>query len=89
MPTADADAELASELRDPNLLQNLDQATENGGSTTIATPVRSPNKPVVIKGSDSIPEIPQPTTPAPNPPIAPPTVPTIDANPTKTPASEP
>lgn len=89
MPQADADLELANELRDPDLLQQLDPTTGATGSSTPVTNtnVRPVNQPVVIKGSDAIPEIPQPTTPPPNPPIPAPKVPAIDANTTKNPGS--
>lgn len=66
-PTPEDDsADLANQLRDPDLLNRLDDPSQQG--TQKATP--KPNKPVVIKGSD-LPEPPKSGQPTPAPPLPP------------------
>lgn len=64
---ADDSVDLANQLRDPDLLNRLDDPSQQG--TQKATP--KPNKPVVIKGSDLPPEPPKSDRPTPAPPLPP------------------
>lgn len=88
LPQADADLELATELRDPNLLQQLEDPDSARTATTIKKNERTTNnRPIVIKGGESVPEIPQPKTAPPAPPIAAPSIPANDASTTKSPGA--
>lgn len=66
-PPADDSVDLANQLRDPDLLNRLDDPSQQG--TQQATP--KPNKPVVIKGSDLPPEPTNSNRPTPAPPLPP------------------
>ncbi|MBU6327941.1 MAG: hypothetical protein KGQ89_09945, partial [Verrucomicrobia bacterium] len=60
-------------LRDPNVLNKLD--SEHEETNTETNPPARTNKPVVIKGSDSAPEIPRSNSETPKPPLPKPQIP--------------
>ena len=64
---ADDSVDLANQLRDPDLLNRLDDPSQQG--TQKATP--KPNKPVVIKGTDLPPDPTNRNRPTPAPPLPP------------------
>ena len=72
-----SDQELANELREPDLLNQLDSSLLQNESNTVSNPIRPTNQPVVIKGSDKAPEMVEPKTPAPAPPVPSPKVPPV------------
>ena len=73
LPKTHGDGELANELRDPNVLNKLD--SEHEETNTETNPPARTNKPVVIKGSDSAPEIPRSNSETPKPPLPKPQIP--------------
>jgi hypothetical protein len=86
MPSADADFELANQLRDPDLLNQLD-APESASTETVTT-VKRPSGQVVIKPSDVRVEMPKSQGPTPEPPVQKPEIPgTSDATATPPPAN--
>lgn len=84
---ADADLELANQLRDPDLLNRLD-GPESAGTETV-TNVRKPAGQVVIKPT-TVPTVDMPKTqgPTPEPPVQKPEIPgTAEAATNKSPTS--
>ena len=75
LPQANSDQELANELREPDMLNQLDSSLLQNDRRTVSNPTRTNNHPVVIKGSDKAPEMVEPKTPAPAPPVPAPSVP--------------
>jgi|GEM_PF-2650614 len=73
LPKVQGDGELANELRDPNVLNKLD--SEHEETNTGTNPPARTNRPVVIKGSDSAPEIPRSNSETPKPPLPKPKIP--------------
>jgi hypothetical protein len=73
LPKVQGDGELANELRDPNVLNKLD--SEHEETNTGTNPPARTNRPVVIKGSDSAPEIPRSNSEPPKPPLPKPKIP--------------
>lgn len=83
---ADDEFDLASQLREPDLLNRIDTVDSN---STAATPQKNlGSKPIVIKG-DAAPILPTPPQRTPEPPIGKPELPAINgANTAKSPGSE-
>jgi|688.fasta_scaffold05031_19 hypothetical protein len=73
LPSSDADFELATQLRDPDLLNQLD-APESTSTETVTT-VKKPSGQVVIKPSDVRVEMPKIQGPIPEPPVQKPEIP--------------
>lgn len=70
---ADADFELANQLRDPDLLNQLD-SPESATTETVAA-VRKPSGQVVIKPNDVRVDMPKSQGPTPEPPVKKPEIP--------------
>ena len=75
MPSTDADYELANQLRDPDLLNQLD--APESASTETARTVKRPSALVVIKPSDERVEMPNSQGPTPEPPVKKPEIPGV------------
>ena len=73
MPSADADFELATQLRDPDLLNQLD-APESASTETVTT-VKRPSGQVVIKPNEVRVDMPKNQGPTPEPPVQKPEIP--------------
>ena len=83
---ADADFELANQLRDPDLLNQLD--SPESATTEPVTTVRKPSGQVVIKPNDVRVDMPKSQGPTPEPPVKKPEIPGIsDATATPPPAN--
>lgn len=84
--TAGDSQDLALQLRNPDLLNQLEGAEQQAAKKE---PNKVPgSKPIIIKGSDSPPAIPTDPKPTPSPPISKPEVPSAnDANATKNPGT--
>jgi hypothetical protein len=78
--------DLATQLRDPNVLNQID-GPESANPPKATNPPAG-NKPVVIKASNTTPELPIKQSPTPAPPLTKPEVPAVnDANAVKTPGA--
>lgn len=66
---ADDSLDLANQLRDPDMLNRLDDPAQQDAQKSPSKP--NTNKPVVIKGSDQPPEPPNSNRPTPAPPLPP------------------
>ncbi len=75
LPLKNADQELANELREPDMLNQLDSSLRQNDSRTVNNPVKPSSQRVVIKGSYKAPELVEPKTPVPAPPVPSPAVP--------------
>lgn len=73
LPKENGDGELENELRNPNVLEKLD--AEHEEPSTGSNPPARVSKPLVIKGSESPPEIPIPNAETPKPPLTKPPIP--------------
>ena len=83
---ADDSLDLASQLRDPDLLNRIDTVDTNNATPAPQKPTGS--KPIVIKG-DSGPDLPTPPQRTPEPPIGKPELPAINgATGAKSPGAE-